>query len=94
MRVRFARSGYNVGMGRSEMLIELDGELVDQLDEIARARGTSRSALLREGVRAVIDAEDRLTDDRCLVEAYRRLPEDTAMVESSARMAAATAPEW
>ena len=68
--------------------------LVDRLDEIARVRGISRSALLREGVRAVIDAEDRSIADRRLVKAYRRLPEDPAMIESAARMAAETAPEW
>ena len=75
-------------------MLRLDDALVGELDEIARERGTSRSDLLREGARAVIDAAQRLAADRRLVEAYSRLPEDPALVESAARMAALTTPEW
>ena len=81
-------------MARREVLVQLDDDLVDRLDEIARARGASRSALLREGARAVIDADERAAADRRLIEAYRRLPEDPALIESAARLAARTAPEW
>ena len=81
-------------MARREVLVQLDDDLVGRLDEIASTRGTSRSALLREGAQAVIDADERLTADRRLTEAYRRLPEDPALIESAARLAARTAPEW
>lgn len=81
-------------MARREVLVQLDDDLVDRLDEIARTRRSSRSALLREGARAVIDADERLAADRRLIEAYRRLPEDPALIESAARLAARTAPEW
>ena len=37
------------GMARREVLVQLDDDLVGRLDEIARVRGTNRSALLREG---------------------------------------------
>ena len=85
---------YHMVMARREVLVQLDDDLVDRLDEIAQARGASRSALLREGARAVIDADERLAADRRLIEAYRRLPEDPALIESAARLAARTAPEW
>lgn len=81
-------------MVRREVLVQLDDDLVSQLDEIARARRTSRSALLRVGTRAVIDADERMAADRRLVDAYRRLPEDPALIESAARLAAHTAPKW
>ena len=85
---------YHMVMARREVLVQLDDDLVDRLDEIARTRGASRSALLREGARAVIDADERAAADRRLIEAYRRLPEDPALIESAARLAARTAPEW
>ena len=85
---------YHMVMARREVLVQLDDDLVDRLDEIARARGASRSALLREGARAVIDADERAAADRRLIEAYQRLPEDPALIESAARLAARTAPEW
>lgn len=81
-------------MARRQVLVQLDDELVGRLDDIARSRGTNRSALLREGARAVIEADERLAADRRLVDAYRRLPEDPAFVESAARLAARTVPEW
>ena len=85
---------YHMVMARREVLVQLDDDLVDRLDEIAQARGASRSALLREGARAVIDADERAAADRRLIEAYRRLPEDPALIESAAQLAARTAPEW
>ena len=85
---------YHMGMARREVLVQLDDDLVSQLDEIALARGTNRSVLLREGARAVIDADERLAADRRLVDAYRRQPEDPALIESAARLAARTVPEW
>ncbi len=74
--------------------MQLDDDLVGQLDEIARTRGTSRSALLREGALAVIHANERAAADRRLVDAYRRQPEDPALIESAARLASRTVPEW
>lgn len=85
---------YHMFMARREVLVQLDDDLVGRLDEIARLRGTSRSALLRQGARAVIDADEQTAADRRLVDAYRRIPEDPALIESAARLAAHTIPEW
>ena len=81
-------------MARREVLVQLDDDLVGRLDEIARVRGTNRSALLRKGAQAVIDADERQDADRRLIDAYRRMPEDPALIESAARLAARTMPEW
>ncbi len=85
---------YHMVMARRQVLVQLDDDLVGRLDEIAQIRGTSRSALLREGAQAVIAADERMAADRHLVDAYRRIPEDPVLTESAARLAAHTVPEW
>jgi metal-responsive CopG/Arc/MetJ family transcriptional regulator len=81
-------------MGRKEVLVQLDDDLVERLDRLAEAEGTSRSALLRRGAAAVLDAAEQLEADRVLQDAYRRIPQDPALVSSARRLAAQTAPEW
>jgi metal-responsive CopG/Arc/MetJ family transcriptional regulator len=81
-------------MGRREVLVQLDDELVERLDRLARAEHTSRSELLRRGASAVIEAAEQLDADRVLQAAYRRVPQDPALVASARRLAAETAPEW
>jgi metal-responsive CopG/Arc/MetJ family transcriptional regulator len=81
-------------MARREVLVQLDDDLVDRLDQLAKTIGTNRSELLRRGAQAVIDAEDTFAADRNLVAAYRRQPLEPAVVRSAARLAARTAPEW
>ena len=81
-------------MSRREVLVQLDDDLVDRLDKVAKTLGTNRSELLRRGAQAVIDSEDTLAADRNLVDAYRRQPPEPALVRSAARLAARTAPEW
>jgi metal-responsive CopG/Arc/MetJ family transcriptional regulator len=81
-------------MGRREVLVQLDDDLVARLDQLAAARGTNRSDLIRRGALAVLEADDLREADRALQEAYRRIPQDPDVVTSAARLAAATAPEW
>lgn len=81
-------------VGRREVLVQLDDELVERLDRLAEAQKTSRSELLRRGASAVIEAAEQLDADRVLREAYRRVPQDPALVASARRLAAATTPEW
>ena len=83
-----------MGMARREVLVQLDDDLVERLAQIAKARGTSRSELLRRGARAVIEAEELVTADAELLEAYRCLPQDPALVQSAIRLASRTAPSW
>jgi metal-responsive CopG/Arc/MetJ family transcriptional regulator len=81
-------------MGRKEVLVQLDDDLIDRLDRLAHKQGTSRSELLRRGAAAVLEAAEYSDADRALQEAYRRLPQDPAIVSAAARLASLTAPEW
>lgn len=81
-------------MARREVLVQLDDELVEQLDRVAKTLGTNRSELLRRGALAVIEAADLAEADRALVAAYRRQPPEPALVRSAVRLAARTAPAW
>jgi metal-responsive CopG/Arc/MetJ family transcriptional regulator len=81
-------------MGRREVLVQLDDELVERLDRLADEQGTSRSELLRRGAAAVLEASETARADLALRDAYRRVPQDPAVVTAAARIAAETAPEW
>jgi CRISPR/Cas system-associated protein Csm6 len=85
---------YHMVMGRKEVLVQLDDDLIERLDRLANKQGTSRSELLRRGAAAVLEAAERADADRVLQEAYRRLPQDPAIVSAASRLAALTAPEW
>ena len=61
-------------MARREVLVQLEDELVDRLDRLAHAEGTSRSDLLRRGAAAVLEAAEQLKADGELRDAYRRIP--------------------
>ena len=89
-----AHMNYHMNMARKEVLVQLDDELVERLDRLARAQRTSRSELLRRGALAVLHADEIEQADQALRAAYRRLPQDPAVVESVARLAAETPPEW
>lgn len=85
---------YHMVMGRKEVLVQLDDELVERLDRLAETEGTNRSELLRRGASAVLEAAELRKADRALREAYRRIPQDPALVASAQRLAAQTTPEW
>jgi len=80
-------------MGRRQVLVQLDDELVARLDRLAAAEGTSRSELVRRGAAAVLAAADDGEADRALQAAYRRVPQDPAIVTTARRLAARTVPE-
>ncbi len=81
-------------MGRREVLVQLDDDLVARLDRLATDRGTNRSELLRRGALAVLEADSLQQADDALRVAYRRIPQDPELVEAAARLAAETAPRW
>lgn len=81
-------------MGRREVPVQLDDDLVARLDDLARQRGVSRSVLLRQGALAVLEAADLAAADAQLQEAYRRQPQDPGLVDAARRAAAETAPLW
>ena len=77
-----------------EILVPLSEELVASLDEVARRRGVSRSELVRQGVVAVLEAEELAADDARLREAHSRQPQDAALVDAARRLAAENTPAW
>ena len=85
---------YHMVVARREVLVQLDDELVDQLDQLAKRMHTSRSELLRRGARVVLQADDLAHADAQLVAAYQRQPPDQALVRSALQLANETAPAW
>jgi hypothetical protein len=85
---------YHMVMGRREVLVQLDDDLVDRLDRLAERLGTNRSDLLRRGAAAVLEAAELAEADQALQESFRRLPQDPAIVSAASRLASLTAPEW
>jgi metal-responsive CopG/Arc/MetJ family transcriptional regulator len=81
-------------VGRREVLVQLDDELVEGLDRVAKELGISRSELLRRAAAALLEAEALRQADRELQEAYRRVPQDPEWVEALTSLAAASLPEW
>lgn len=77
-----------------DVVFEIDGDLVEQLDKLAAEQGMSRCALVRRIVTTAIDAAETEASDRELQEAYRQIPQDPDLVASASRVAAVTTPEW
>lgn len=85
---------YHMVVARREVLVQLDDQLVEKLDELARRTEVSRSELLRRGALAVIEADEWARADQRLTEAYGKYPPDAALLEASRRLSAESAPEW
>src|SRR4051794_14947382 len=65
---------YHMVMGRKEVLVQLDDDLVQRLDQLAAKQATNRSELLRRGAAALLEAADQPDADRVLQEAYAESP--------------------
>ncbi len=85
---------YHMAMARTQVLVQLDDDLVLRLDRLARDMSVSRSELLRRGARALLEAADVAMADEALIEAYRIRPQNPSMVETAGRLAAKMVPEW
>jgi metal-responsive CopG/Arc/MetJ family transcriptional regulator len=81
-------------MPRREVLVQLDDELVERLDELAKRSEVSRSELLRRAALAALRADEMAQADRRLVEGYTKYPPDPLLLLASEQLAAETAPEW
>lgn len=85
---------YHMVMARTQVLVQLDDDLVLRLDQLASDLSVSRSELLRRGARALLEAADLAKADEALAEAYRLQPQDALLNETASKLAAAMAPEW
>ncbi len=81
-------------MGRREVLVQLDDDLVDRLDRLAEQQGTNRSELLRRGAAAVLEAAELPTRTGPCRRPTGGCPQDPAIVAAASRLASLTAPEW
>lgn len=66
-----------MAMARTQTMVQLSDELVKQLDDEARHRKVSRSALIRDVLKRYLDAESEAAKVARYVESYRRIPQDT-----------------
>jgi len=81
-------------MGRKQVLVQLDDDLVERLDRLAEHEGTNRSVLLRRGAAAVLHMAEAAEAHRKMVDGYRRFPQDPDLVEAAGLLASETLPEW
>ena len=73
--------------------VPMDEELLGNLDEVSRGRGTSRSALIRDACRQYLRrVRDDLLDE-VYEQGYQRTPEDTTVSDTQASLAARVLPE-
>jgi metal-responsive CopG/Arc/MetJ family transcriptional regulator len=61
-------------MARVQVLVQLDDALLALLDERAAACGTSRSELVRQGVRTILAGDIEAQLDNEIAKGYERLP--------------------
>jgi len=85
---------YHMVMARREVLVQLEDDLVNALDQIAKERDTNRSELLRRAARLLVDAVDEQKADAELIEAYRRQPQDPEWIDALMRASLENWPEW
>ena len=83
-----------IGVGRRQVLVQLDDALVGRLDRVASALDVSRSELIRRGVDAYLDACEEAGDDARTVTAYVRVPEDPAELAAFEALALQAWPDW
>lgn len=66
---------------RTQTLVQLTDDLVDQLDGRARRLGVSRSRLIRDLLEASLSDERGLELTRRMIEGYGRVPQEDARDE-------------
>ncbi|MGN6274894.1 MAG: ribbon-helix-helix protein, CopG family [Solirubrobacterales bacterium] len=77
-------------MSQAQARVELTHDVLRSLDERAAREGRSRSALIREAIKAYLYDEEKARIDREIIEGYERIPptdEEMATAEASAREA-------
>ena len=61
-------------MSRTQTLVQLTEDLLRRLDERAAREGRSRSALIRDAIKAYLHDEERDRITREIIEGYERIP--------------------
>jgi len=68
--------------------VPMDEPLLREINRQARARGSTRAALMREACREYLRRREEEELERRYVEGYRRKPENPTWGEAGAKMAA------
>jgi metal-responsive CopG/Arc/MetJ family transcriptional regulator len=72
-------------MARTQTLVQLSVELLDQLDRHREHDGRSRSAVIREAIERYLAGDREAEIDRLIVEGYRRTPPRDVWGDEAAR---------
>jgi metal-responsive CopG/Arc/MetJ family transcriptional regulator len=81
-------------MALQQKLVQLPDEMLVRLDERAAREGRSRSALIRDAIRAYLNDDVAAEIDRLIVEGYTRIPQtDDELAWAHANAAGAVAAE-
>jgi predicted transcriptional regulator len=75
VRSRLALARGHSTKARTQTLVQLSDELLDVLDRVAAARGTSRSALVRELLWEALDDDRDRRIGELIADGYRRMPQ-------------------
>ena len=79
-------------MARTQTLIQLTDDLLEELDAYRVREGRSRSEVVREAIEQYLAGDREAEIDRLLVEAYTRRPPDDVWGEQTARRLIAAEP--
>ena len=79
-------------MARTQTLVQLSHELLDQLDRHRERDGRSRSAVIREAIERYLARDREAEIDRLIVEGYRQMPPQDVWGEEAARVLIAEEP--
>jgi Arc/MetJ-type ribon-helix-helix transcriptional regulator len=81
-------------MARTQTLVQLTDELLEQLDTRAAREGRNRSELIREALAEFLAADREAEIDRLIVESYTRQPEEDLLGWGAAAAAMIAAEPW
>jgi Arc/MetJ-type ribon-helix-helix transcriptional regulator len=79
-------------VARTQTLIQLTDELLEQLDSLRARDGRSRSEVVREAIERYLASGREAEIDRLIVEGYTRQPPDELWGEEAAKRMIATEP--
>ena len=78
----------------AKIAISLPAATLEEIEEIRRAAGRSRSAVIREAVEHWLRARETSPQDQRYIQGYLRRPEETKQTAAVAAAAAAQWEEW
>ena len=82
-----------MALSKRVVQVPIDEALLASLDELSRARGSSRSAIIRRACREYLERAREGALDEVYERGYQRVPEDTAVGQAQASLAAQVLPE-